>query len=228
MSLLIAIDGPVGAGKSTISDEVAKAFHILHLDTGAMYRAVAYHMLKNNVCLSDEKAVQAYLAHTKLSVIYKDNTQYTYVNEQNVTPFIRDQAVGQGASLISKYPFVRQKLVAQQREIATKTDMLLDGRDIGTVVLTNATAKIFLTASIEARAKRRFDQLVQKGETPCLTDIMEEVKKRDFQDENRAADPLKQAEDAVLVDSSNLTFDQTVQAIVRIVQQKREEKAHAE
>ena len=221
MPLLIAIDGPVGAGKSTISDEVAKRLHILHLDTGAMYRAAGLAALKRGVSLDDEKAVGEVISKADISVSYVDNAQRTYLDGEDVSEKIRTQQAGQAASAVSRFTAVRQKMVAAQRAMAQNTSMLLDGRDIGTVVLKNATAKIFLTASPEARARRRMNQLKEKGDNTPFEEILQEVKARDEQDEHRAVDPLKKAEDAVVVDSSDLNFEETVQAILRIVEEKQ-------
>lgn len=221
MPLLIAIDGPVGAGKSTISDEVAKRLNILHLDTGAMYRAAGLAALKRGVSLDDEKAVCQAVSEAEISVSYADNAQRTYLNGEDVSEKIRTQQAGQAASAVSRFSAVRQKMVAAQRAMAQNTSMLLDGRDIGTVVLKHATAKIFLTASPEARARRRMHQLREKGDDTPLEEILKEVQARDEQDEHRAVDPLRKAEDAVVVDSSDLTFEETVQAILRIVEEKR-------
>ena len=221
MPLLIAIDGPVGAGKSTISDEVAKRLHILHLDTGAMYRAAGLAALKHGVSLDDEKAVGAVVSEADISVSYVDNAQRTYLDGEDVSEKIRTQQAGQAASAVSRFAAVRQKMVAAQRAMAQNTSMLLDGRDIGTVVLKNATAKIFLTASPEARARRRMNQLKEKGDSTPFEEILQEVKARDEQDEHRTVDPLKKAEDAVVVDSSALNFEETVQAILRIVEEKQ-------
>ena len=221
MPLLIAIDGPVGAGKSTISDEVAKRLHILHLDTGAMYRAAGLAALKRGVSLDDENAVGAVISEADIGMSYVDNAQRTYLDGEDVSEKIRTQQAGQAASAVSRFAAVRQKMVAAQRAMAQNTSMLLDGRDIGTVVLKNATAKIFLTASSEARARRRMNQLKEKGDNTPFEEILQEVKARDEQDEHRAVDPLKKAEDAVVVDSSDLNFEETVQAILRIVEEKQ-------
>ena len=218
--LLIAVDGPVGAGKSTISDAVAKHFGILHLDTGAMYRAFSYKALQNNISLDSEEAISALCPDTTITVKYHQGQQQTLLDGEDVSAFIRTQTVSQAASAVSRYSTVRQKMVALQRAIAMDTPMLLDGRDIGTVVLKNATAKIYLTASSEARAKRREKQLLEKGEVHSYQTILQEVIARDLQDENRAIDPLRKAEDAVVVDSSDLNFAQTVQAIIDIVEGK--------
>lgn len=220
MPLLIAVDGPVGAGKSTISDEVAKRLGILHLDTGAMYRAVGLKMLHFGVPLDDEEAVTKTCAGTKIAVRMEDGAQRTLLDGEDVSAAIRTQEAGQAASKVSRYAGVRRQMVALQRDIAMSTSMLLDGRDIGTVVLKDAPVKIYLTASAEARARRRFNQLKEKGEAPCYEDILKEVAQRDAQDMNRAVDPLKKAPDAVTVDSSDMTFEETVRAILKLVEEK--------
>ena len=223
--LNIAIDGPVGAGKSTIADEVAARLHILHLDTGAMYRAVGLAVMDAGLDIQDEAGVTALCeaGRAHVDVRYQDGAQRTLVNGQDVTGRIRTQQAGTAASAVSRYAAVRQMLVRRQQEIAAAQPMLLDGRDICTVVLPNAPVKIYLTASAEARAQRRLRQLQEKGESPTVEDILREVNARDHQDMTRAVDPLRQAPDAQVVDSTNMNFEQTVQAILDIV-----EAAHAE
>lgn len=223
--LNIAIDGPVGAGKSTIADEVAARLHILHLDTGAMYRAVGLAVMDAGLDIQDEAGVTALCAagRAHVDVRYQDGAQRTLVNGQDVTGRIRTQQAGTAASAVSRYAAVRQMLVRRQQEIAAAQPMLLDGRDICTVVLPNAPVKIYLTASAEARAQRRLRQLQEKGEAPNFEDILREVNARDHQDMTRAVDPLRQAPDAQVVDSTHMNFEQTVQAILDIV-----EAAHAE
>ena len=218
--LNIAIDGPVGAGKSTVADEVAKRLNILHLDTGAMYRAVGLAVLNAGIDTRDEAAVvalcQAGGAH--VDIRYENGSQITLLNGQDVTGLIRAQEVGTAASTVSRYAPVRRMLVQRQQAIAKTQPMLLDGRDIGTVVLTDAPVKIYLTASPEARAQRRLNQLREKGEEADFAAILAEVNARDHQDMTREVDPLRQAEDAVVVDSSNLNFEETVQAILQLVE----------
>lgn len=218
--LNIAIDGPVGAGKSTVADEVARRLGILHLDTGAMYRAVGLAVTDAGIDPADEDAVTALCraggAHVE--VRYQEGAQVTLVNGQDVTGRIRSQAAGTAASTVSRYAAVRKMLVRRQQELAAEQPMLLDGRDICTVVLPNASVKVYLTASAEARAQRRMKQLQEKGEQPDFATILAEVNARDHQDMTREVDPLRQAEDAVLVDSSDLDFEQTVQAILRLAE----------
>ena len=223
MPLTIAIDGPVGAGKSTISDEVARKLGILHLDTGAMYRAFGLCAIEHGLDLQDEASVSALCGQdeARVSVRYENGTQHTLLNGRDVSGLIRTQEVGQAASAVSRYPTVRRILVRRQQEMAKSQSMLVDGRDIGTVVLKDATLKIYLTASAEARANRRMLQLREKGDSTPYEAILEEVNARDYQDTHRAADPLRQAEDAVLVDSSDLSFDETVEAILALAKARQ-------
>lgn len=216
--LNIAIDGPVGAGKSTIADEVASRLGILHLDTGAMYRAVGLAVLQQGIDLQNEKAVTALCERSLVDVRYENGAQVTLLDGQDVTGMIRSQEVGTAASAVSRYVGVRRLLVQRQQELAQTQPMLLDGRDIGTVVLPNAPVKIYLTATPEARAMRRLKQLQEKGETADFADVLAEVNARDEQDMNRAVDPLRKADDAIVVDSSDLTFEETVQAILRLTE----------
>ena len=217
--LTIAMDG---AGKSTIADEVAARLGILHLDTGAMYRAAGLAVVKAGLDMQDEKAVSAFCEEGKahVDVKYVDGAQQTFVNGENVTPFIRTQEAGTVASCISRYATVRRMLVRRQQEIAKTQPMLMDGRDIGTVVLKDAPVKIYLTASAEARAQRRLNQLHEKGQDANFEDVLREVNARDYQDMNREVDPLRCADDATVVDSSDLNFEETVQAILRVVEEK--------
>lgn len=216
--LNIAIDGPVGAGKSTIADEVASRLGILHLDTGAMYRAVGLAVLQHGVDLQDEEAVTDLCKQSQVDVRYENGAQVTLLDGRDVTGMIRSQEVGTAASAVSRYAGVRRLLVQRQQELAQTQPMLLDGRDIGTVVLPNAPVKVYLTATPEARAMRRLKQLLEKGETADFAEVLAEVNARDEQDMNRAVDPLRQAEDAIVVDSSDLTFEETVQAILRLTE----------
>lgn len=218
--LSIAIDGPVGAGKSSVADEVARRLGILHLDTGAMYRAVGLAVTDAGIDPADAGAVAALCekggAH--VDVRYENGRQITLVNGRDVTGRIRTQEAGTAASQVSKLPQVRRMLVRRQQELAKQQPMLVDGRDICTVVLPDAPVKIYLTASAEARALRRMKQLEEKGGQADYDAILAEVNARDHQDMTRAVDPLRQAEDATLVDSSDLDFEQTVQAVLRLVE----------
>lgn len=221
MSLSIAMDGPVGAGKSSIADAVAKKLDIIHLDTGAMYRAVGLAALNNGVDLQDERAVMEMCEKglAEVGIEYCEGRQRTLLCGVDVSSQIREQRVGEAASAISRYKDVRAMLVRRQQEIAAQQDMLIDGRDICSVVLPGATVKIYLTASAEARALRRQKQLEEKGNKVSFEEILEEVNARDWQDMHREADPLRIAEDATVLDSSEMDFDETVEAVLRLVRE---------
>lgn len=213
MSYSIAIDGPAGAGKSTIAKLLASKMGYVYIDTGAMYRTLALFFIRSGIDLNDEVAVSAKVAEAKVSIKYVDGAQHVILNDEDVTGFIRTEEVGNAASLTSTYKEVRTRLVALQQELAKTTDVIMDGRDIGTVVLPNANLKIYLTASVECRAKRRFDELTAKGESCDLKQIADDIADRDYRDMNRENSPLRQAEDAVLVDSSDMTIDEVVDRI---------------
>ena len=221
MRLNVAIDGPVGAGKSTVADAVAARLGILHLDTGAMYRALGLTALRRGIDTQDEQAIVDLCLGLNVSVSHEKDGQHTFVEGEDVTGLIRTSEVSMAASTVSRYAEVRRAMVKLQQKLAAETDMLLDGRDICTTVLPNATAKIYLMASAEERARRRFLELEKKGSPETFEQVLEEVKKRDDQDMNRPVEPLRQAEDAVLVDSTNLNFDEVVEAILAIVEEKR-------
>lgn len=220
--LTIAIDGPSGAGKSTVADVVCQKLNILHLDTGAMYRAVGLCALEMGIDPYDEAAVSRMCEEGKalVDVKYQDGKQITLLNGRDVSPLIRTQEVGGAASAVSRYVPVRTMLVKRQQEMAAAQPMLLDGRDIGTVVLPDATVKIFLTASAEERARRRMLQLQEKGTFTPFEEVLAEVNARDLQDTTRDLTPLRQAEDAILVDGTNNTFDETVEIILKLVEEK--------
>lgn len=220
--LTIAIDGPSGAGKSSVADAVCKKLGILHLDTGAMYRAIGLCALEMGIDPGDEAAVSRMCKENKaqVDVAYHDGVQATYLNGRDVSSLIRTQEVGGAASTVSRYPAVRTMLVRRQQEMAAAQPMLLDGRDIGTVVLPDATVKIFLTATAEERARRRMLQLQEKGDTTPFETVLAEVNARDLQDTTRELTPLRQAEDAVLLDATHLTFDETVAAVMALVEEK--------
>jgi cytidylate kinase len=220
MRLNIAIDGPVSAGKSSVSDAVAKKLGILHLDTGAMYRALGLAALEAGIDPGDEEKIVELCRKLKVSVTYGTDGQHTFVEGRDVTGMIRTPEVSMAASTVSRYAEVRKEMVRIQQRLAAETDMLVDGRDICTTVLPNATVKFFLTADQEKRAKRRYLELKEKGMEEPFEKVLEDLKKRDEQDMNRPVEPLRQAPDAVLVDSTNLTFDETVDTIVRIVKEK--------
>lgn len=220
MPLNLAMDGPVGAGKSSIASEVARRLGILHLDTGAMYRSVGRTALVKGIDIADEAAVTALCGKIAITVSHENDGQHTYVDGEDVTGLIRTEAVSMAASAVAKYAGVRQAMVALQQRLAAETPMLLDGRDIGTRVLPNATVKIFLTATAEERARRRFTELQRKGASDTYEQVLADLKQRDAQDMNRAVDPLRPAEDAVIVDTTSMSFDEVVENILRIVEEK--------
>ena len=213
----IAIDGPAGAGKSTIAKLLAKQLGYVYVDTGAMYRAMAVYFSQNDINPDDENAINGAVDNIDISIEYKDGVQQVILNGENVTSLLRTEETGKMASKTSKYAEVRTKLVALQRGLAKKTDVIMDGRDIGTTVLPDAFAKIYLTASSDARARRRYDELKAKGEECDLQKIKEDIEQRDYQDMHRDISPLKQADDAVLVDSSDMGIDEVVEAIKTVI-----------
>ena len=216
----VAIDGPSGAGKSSISKTVAKKLGFIHVDTGALYRALAYTAIKNGVNLGDEISLENLLKTTNVKIKHIDGVQSVFVNDENVTGKIRTEEVSMGASNISKIPIIRGFLLGLQRKIAEENNVIMDGRDIGTVVLPNADIKIFLTASPEKRAERRYKELLEKDKKIEYNDIIKDIIKRDYQDEHREIAPLKAAEDSVLVDTSDLNFDESVQKITEVIEAK--------
>lgn len=220
MPLTIAIDGPVGAGKSSIADAVARRLDLVHLDTGAMYRALGLAALERGVDLESEAALGALLNSLEITVSYEDGAQRTLINGGDVSGLIRTPQVGMAASKVSRFPSVRAHMVELQREWSRSHDVVLDGRDIGTRVLPDAGLKVFLTASAQERARRRWEELQVKGGAPSYEEVLAELKQRDMQDTQRACDPLRPAEDAWVLDSTDLTFDEVVEQIVAKVQQE--------
>jgi cytidylate kinase len=221
-TLTIAIDGPAGAGKSTLADAVARRLNILHLDTGAMYRAIGLAMLEKGIDILDEDAAVGFIqaGGANLAVAFDGGTQRTMLDGRDVSRDIRTEEAGSAASAVSRYRAVRAWLVALQREIAARQSMVIDGRDIGTVVLPDAKMKIFLTASPEVRALRRLKQLEQAGQQATYEAVLSDLKARDDQDTRRAVAPLRQAADAVLLDTTNLSFDEAVDAVLRMVEEQ--------
>lgn len=209
----IALDGPSGAGKSTVAKALAKRLDIIYLDTGAMYRSLAYVAVKQGIDVNDEATVKPMLDNLDMKIITGDSQQII-VNGENVTPFIREHYVSKAASDISALPAVRIKLVELQREIAKNDCVVLDGRDIGTYVLPDAKYKFFITATPEVRAKRRFEELKAKGDAPSYEKVLEDIKVRDYNDSHRAFAPLKQADDAVLVDTTNMSIDEVIDFVL--------------
>ncbi len=213
MSYNIAIDGPSGAGKSTIAKFLAKKLNILYLDTGAMYRGVGYFVTKRGIDPADEQRVLSVLDEISMEIIYDNGSQRVIVCGEDVTPFIREHSISMAASTVSKIPAVRIKLVELQRKIASSTDCVLDGRDIGTYVLPDAKYKFFLTAAPEERARRRHVELTEKGSDITFEEVLADVKARDYQDMNRDFAPLKPADDAVIIDSTNMSVEDVAESI---------------
>lgn len=213
----IAIDGPAGAGKSTIAKKVAEKLGIVYVDTGALYRVVGLYMLKKKINVNDSNKVVDELKNCKISIDYVDGVQKVFLCGEDVTDLIRTDDVSMAASTVSGIFKVREFLLDLQRDIGKRQDIIMDGRDIGTVVLPDASVKIFLTASINLRAKRRYDQLIASGEKVFFENVLSDMKKRDFQDINRKISPLKQADDAVLLDTSNLSLEESIESVLKIV-----------
>ncbi len=216
MGFNIAIDGPAGAGKSTIAKRLAKALSFVYVDTGAMYRAMALYFLRAGISPEDEGAISLACEEIDITIAYEAGEQCVYLNGENVNRFIREEKVGRMASGTSIYPNVRAKLTSLQQKLAKSADVIMDGRDIGTCVLPNAQVKIFLTAGVAARARRRYEELAGKGEAVELAQIEADIKERDERDMNRKIAPLRQAEDAVLVDSSDLDIEEVTARILDI------------
>ena len=218
--IAVAVDGPAGAGKSSISKIVAKKLGYLYIDTGAMYRSVTWAVLHNHIDVNNQKAVEALLPELNLTMEASDDSCKVFIAGQDVTDFIRTPQVNNAVSIVASYKGVRQYLVERQRLMAEAGGVILDGRDIGSVVLPNAELKIYLTASVEARAMRRYLEVKGTVNEQTLEDIKESVMQRDDMDKNRKESPLIQVEDAVLVDSSEMTFDETVEHILHLVQER--------
>ena len=216
----IALDGPAGAGKSTIAKIIAKRLGLPYLDTGAMYRAIALCAFSEGVSLTDAEKVDELLNRTDIRVAYLDDGQHVFVNGTDVTGRLREEEIGKGASLISKLRCVRDKLAGMQRDIAHETHAVLDGREIGTFVIPETPYKFYVTATAEERALRRVRQLEEKGEKPDYQLILKDIEARDYQDSHRDYAPLKQAEDAVLIDTTHMTIDEAVDAVLKALEEK--------
>lgn len=216
----IAIDGPAGAGKSTIAKLVAKKLGFIYVDTGAMYRAMALYFLRRNISPEDGAAIEAACRDVDVTISYENGGQQVWLNGENVSGLIRAEKVGKMASATSVYAPVREKLVELQRQLAAKADVIMDGRDIGTCVLPDAPVKIYLTASVQVRAGRRFAELKEKGVSCDLKEIEKDIEERDWRDMHREQSPLKQAEDALLLDSSHMGIEEVAEAIIRIAREK--------
>lgn len=220
MSINVAIDGPAGAGKSTIARAAAKELGFIYVDTGALYRTVGLYSIRKGFDTKDAEKVISTLGDIKITLGFKDGEQRVYLNGEDVSEAIRTPEASMGASNVSAIPKVREFLFDLQKNIAKENDCLMDGRDIGTVVLPDAQVKIFLTASPETRAKRRYDELVAKGSDVKYEDVLDDLIKRDYQDTHREIAPLKVADDAVLVDTSDLTFDGSLEAVKNVIKEK--------
>lgn len=216
MNKEIAIDGPAGAGKSTIAKRVAEKLGLIYVDTGAMFRAIALYMTGKCVKSNETYKVKEELNNIRLDIVYENGEQQIILNDENVSKLIRNPEISKAASSFAQVPEVRERLLILQRELADKRPVVMDGRDIGTKVLPSASVKIFLTADVKVRAERRYKELTEKGEKVNLEDIMSDIKSRDEQDMNRKVSPLVQASDAVLVDTSSLSIDEVVDAIIKI------------
>lgn len=216
----IAIDGPAGAGKSTIAKRVAAEKNYIYVDTGAMYRAMALYLYRLGIDPDDSAAISSHCGGAEITIEYRDGVQVVLLAGENVNDYLRTPEVSDMASRTSVNGDVRVKLVQLQQELARRQNVVMDGRDIGTVVLPDAQVKIFLTASVEARALRRYLELMENDESADLEQIKAQIKERDERDMNRAISPLKQADDAVLVDTSDLTIDEVVERILSIIDEK--------
>lgn len=216
MGYNIAIDGPAGAGKSTIAKQVAQRKGYIYVDTGAMYRGLAVHFLKNHIQPEDQAGIIRACKDASVTIGYADGQQQVYLNGENITGMLREEAVGDMASKSSPIPEVREKLLALQRTLAKEKDVVMDGRDIGTNILPEADVKVYLTASVETRAKRRYDELTAKGVSCSMEQIAADIKKRDHRDMTRDTAPLRQAEDAVLIDSSAMTIEEVTEETLKL------------
>ena len=221
MSVNIAIDGPAGAGKSTIAKAVAKELEFIYVDTGAMYRAMALHLLRQGIVPGEEAQMDAACENAEISIVYENGAQQVLLNGENVTGDLRREEVGNMASVSSARPRIREKLVELQRVLASQTDVVMDGRDIGTCVLPDADVKIYLTASARTRALRRCRELEEKGVSCVLEEIEADINDRDYRDMTREISTLRKAEDAVLVDSSEMSIEEVKEAIIRLYRESR-------
>ena len=224
MNYAIAIDGPAGAGKSTIAKILAKELELIYVDTGALYRTIGYYVTRQGIDIADTDAVVAALDGLKVELKYVDGVQRVFANGEDVSDLIRTPAMSMAASAVSAIPAVRTYLLDTQRGLAATHSVVMDGRDIGTVILPDAKIKIFLTASAESRAKRRFDELQAKGDPATYEEVLADMIKRDYDDSHRAIAPLKQAEDAIPVDTSGETLEQSVARMKEIVYNKLNEE----
>lgn len=215
----IAVDGPAGAGKSTISRATAKTLGFIYVDTGALYRTVALNVIRNGESLDDVQAIISLLPSTDISLKFENGQQKVMLGGEDVSDLIRTPEVSMGASKVSAVPAVREFLFELQQKIARENNCVMDGRDIGTVVLPNAQLKVFLTASAEERARRRCKEFLEKGEQVSFEEVLRDIEQRDYNDSHRDISPLKQADDAILLDTSNLNLEESIQALTRLIQE---------
>ncbi len=220
MACAIAIDGPAGAGKSTIARVLAKELGFIYVDTGALYRTIGHYMLSSGIATDDTDAIVAALDSLTVSVEYVDGEQHVFANGEDVNAYIRTPEVSMAASAVSAIPAVRAFLLSVQRDMAATRSVVMDGRDIGTTILPNAQIKIFLTASPEARARRRYAELCDKGVATTYDEVLADMVKRDYDDTHRAASPLRQAADAVLVDTSDDTLEEAIARMKQVVTER--------
>ncbi len=221
MSFNVAIDGPAGAGKSTVARAVARQLEMIYVDTGAMYRAMALYMLREKVALEDVEGIVEKCQHADISIRYENGTQVVLLNGENVNPFLRTEEVGNAASVVSPIAEVRAFLLEFQRKLARESSVVMDGRDIGTCVLPKAQLKIYLTASSQVRAERRYLELAAKGEQGDIAKIRADIEERDYRDMHRENSPLTQAEDAIFLDTSHITAEEAVEAILKLCRERR-------
>lgn len=222
MAFSIAIDGPAGAGKSTIAKALAKRLGFIYVDTGAMYRTMALELLRKGISPEDVPAMEQACQDVEISIAYEEGSQQVYLNGENVSSLIRREEVGNMASVSAANGKIREKLVDLQRQMAARENVVMDGRDIGTCVLPQADVKIYLTASVHTRAMRRYKEYLEKGEEADLQQIEEDIEKRDYQDMHREISPLKQAEDAVLLDSSDMGIEEVIDAMIALYEKKKQ------
>ena len=220
MSFKIAIDGPAATGKSTTAKRLAKKLSFIYIDTGAMYRAMGLYFIENNISLYDEQKINEVCNNIDIDIYYENDEQHIKLNGRDVTKLIRTEEVSKYASVTSSYLKVREKLVALQRKLAEKNSVIMDGRDIGTVVLPDAELKIFLTATEEERARRRYEELIEKGQDVTIEKVSDELKERDYRDSTRANSPLRQANDAILIDTTGMSINEVVEKIEELYNQK--------
>ncbi len=221
MNRHIAIDGPAGSGKSTIAKIVAKRRGLIYVDTGAMYRAMAIHFLRLGLDAADEEGITKACETADVTLVYENGAQQVILNGENVTPYLRQEETGKMASASSVYAAVRSKMTVLQQKLAAEKTVVMDGRDIGTVVLPDAFLKIFMTASADVRAKRRFDELVAKGENPDFETLKAEIIERDYRDSHREIAPLKQADDALLLDTSDMGIDMVAGYVLGLYDERK-------